>query len=66
MTTGNRFAEENAAMSAPVSGPPVPLSLGRDGPDRLVIEWSDGHDSGIYTLEHLRALCQCDECRANP
>ena len=21
------------------------------------IEWSDGHSSGIYTYEHLRALC---------
>lgn len=21
------------------------------------IIWSDGHDSGIYTLEHLRELC---------
>jgi DUF971 family protein len=26
------------------------------------ITWSDGHDSGIYTLEHLRSLCQCAEC----
>jgi DUF971 family protein len=27
------------------------------------IAWSDGHDTGIYTLEHLRALCQCPQCR---
>jgi DUF971 family protein len=27
------------------------------------ITWSDGHDSGLYTLEHLRALCECPECR---
>ncbi len=114
-------------MSAPVPGPLTPVALSKDGPDRLVIEWndghrsvyawqhlrnhcpcagcreeqqkppdpfrvlkpaelqplrpvamapvgryaykitwSDGHDSGIYTLEHLRALCQCAECRANP
>ena len=26
------------------------------------IVWSDGHDSGIYTLEHLRSLCQCPQC----
>ncbi len=25
--------------------------------------WSDGHDSGLYTLENLRALCQCPECQ---
>ena len=28
------------------------------------ITWSDGHDSGIYTLEHLRGSCQCAECQA--
>ncbi len=26
------------------------------------ITWSDGHDSGLYTLENLRALCECPEC----
>jgi DUF971 family protein len=25
--------------------------------------WSDGHDTGIYTLENLRGLCQCGQCR---
>lgn len=28
------------------------------------IVWSDGHDSGIFTLEHLRALCECAQCAA--
>ncbi len=112
-------------MSAPGAGPLIPVALGKEGDDRLVIQWndghravyawahlrkacpcagcreerqqppdpfhvlkpaelvplrplridpvgryaykitwSDGHDSGIYTLEHLRALCQCDQCRA--
>lgn len=26
------------------------------------IVWNDGHDTGIYTLENLRALCQCPLC----
>jgi hypothetical protein len=26
--------------------------------------WGDGHHTGIYTYERLRATCQCDECRA--
>ena len=30
------------------------------------INWSDGHDTGIFTLEHLRELCQCPECRPAP
>jgi len=26
--------------------------------------WDDGHQEGIYTWEHLRSLCECDECQA--
>ncbi len=29
----------------------------------ITILWSDRHGSGIYTLERLRALCPCDQCR---
>ena len=24
--------------------------------------WGDGHEQGIYTWEHLRSLCECEEC----
>lgn len=27
------------------------------------IEWSDGHGTGIYTYQHLRAICPCNRCR---
>jgi DUF971 family protein len=26
----------------------------------LKIRWSDGHDTGLYTWQHLRALCEAD------
>jgi DUF971 family protein len=26
------------------------------------LKWEDGHDTGIYTYEFLRSLCQCDVC----
>ena len=26
--------------------------------------WKDGHDTGIYGLSFLRAICPCDECTA--
>ena len=26
------------------------------------INWSDGHSSGIYSYDHLRAICPCSEC----
>ncbi len=28
------------------------------------INWSDGHNTGIYSYDHLRRICPCDECRA--
>lgn len=30
----------------------------------LRIEWSDGHNSGIYSYDHLRELCPCEECKS--
>ena len=26
------------------------------------INWSDGHNSGIYSYEHFRRICPCPEC----
>ena len=49
-------------MPASSPEPPVPLSLKRDGPDSLVIEWADGH-RGVYTWKHLRENCPCAGCR---
>jgi DUF971 family protein len=28
------------------------------------LAWEDGHDTGIYSFEYLRALCECPECVA--
>ena len=28
----------------------------------LQIEFTDGHSTGIYSYDHLRALCPCEEC----
>jgi DUF971 family protein len=28
----------------------------------LQFQWSDGHDTGIYTFDLLRRLCPCPEC----
>ena len=27
-------------------------------------KWTDGHESGIYSWEYLRRVCQCAECLA--
>jgi DUF971 family protein len=34
--------------------------VGRYG---LTPVWEDGHKTGIYTFERLRASCECAECR---
>jgi DUF971 family protein len=28
------------------------------------IEWSDGHNTGIYSFDHLRKICPCESCKA--
>ena len=43
--------------------PLKPVDFAPVGHYAYKITWSDGHDSGIYTLENLRALCQCSECQ---
>jgi DUF971 family protein len=27
------------------------------------ISWSDGHNTGIYSYDHLRRICPCQQCR---
>jgi DUF971 family protein len=27
------------------------------------IAWNDGHNTGIYSYDHLRSICPCDDCR---
>ena len=46
----------------PGTGPLLPAALRKEGDDRLVIEWSDGHRS-VYAWQHLRDNCPCAGCR---
>ncbi len=40
------------------------LSVEPVGGYAIRINWSDGHNTGIYSWEHLRAICPCQECEA--
>ncbi len=42
----------------------APVEMSPVGRYAYKIVWNDGHDTGLYTLEDLRALCQCEACRA--
>jgi DUF971 family protein len=46
--------------------PLAPLAMPRVGRYAYKITWNDGHDTGLYTLETLRELCQCPQCSPNP
>lgn len=41
---------------------PQPVQITAVGQYALGMTWSDGHDSGIFRYETLRALCPCDGC----
>ena len=36
-----------------------PLQIGLVGRYAINIQWSDGHDSGIYSYQTLRNVCPC-------
>jgi DUF971 family protein len=42
--------------------PVVPLEVTPVGKYALKFKWSDGHESGIYSWEYLRRVCQCEMC----
>lgn len=43
------------------------VRVARVGAYALRFEWSDGHDTGLYTFAFLRnTLCECDACRTRP
>jgi DUF971 family protein len=31
----------------------------------LKLIWQDGHEQGLYTWEHLRSLCCCEDCTSS-
>jgi DUF971 family protein len=39
-----------------------PLAIRYVGRYALRFDWSDGHATGIYSFELLRALCPCPKC----
>ncbi len=42
--------------------PPRPVEVTPVGKYALRFKWNDGHESGIYSWEYLRRVCQCAVC----
>jgi DUF971 family protein len=46
-----------------VHAPPCDLTgISVVGTYALSLQWSDGHNTGIYTYRYLRELCACPAC----
>ncbi|MGD0436275.1 MAG: DUF971 domain-containing protein [Bryobacteraceae bacterium] len=61
---------QQSNYSTPLAGPfPLfqptlkMLSVEPMGHYAFQIAWSDGHSTGIYSYDHLRRICPCDECK---
>ena len=39
-----------------------PVRIDPVGAYALRFNWSDGHNTGIYSYDHLRKICECPEC----
>jgi DUF971 family protein len=42
--------------------PARPTEITPVGNYAVKFKWNDGHESGIYSWEYLRRVCQCEEC----
>ena len=42
--------------------PAKPLDVTPVGKYALKFKWNDGHESGIYSWDYLRRMCQCEVC----
>jgi DUF971 family protein len=40
------------------------LNVEQVGAYAMRIDWSDGHNTGIYSFDYLRHICPCQECRS--
>lgn len=70
----NKYLRDNCPCASCREGKPkfkLPIAGGSDlhaiqigivGRYAINIQWSDGHDTGIYSYDTLRALCPCAAC----
>jgi DUF971 family protein len=52
-----------AGLLVMYEAPARPLEVTPVGRYALRFKWSDGHESGIYSWDYLRRVCQCAECK---
>ena len=65
--TGRKVGVAKAKAAGPLvmyEAPPRPLEVTPVGKYAVKFKWNDGHESGIYSWEYLRRMCQCGVCIA--
>ena len=67
--TGRRIGFPKPKPGGPLvlyEAPPRPMEVTPVGKYALRFKWNDGHESGIYSWEYLRRVCQCAGCLEMP
>jgi len=65
--TGRKPGEPKSKPKSllPMYEAPVrPQEVSKVGSYALKFKWTDGHESGIYSWDYLRRVCQCEACAA--
>jgi len=70
--TGAHGTEPQKSSYAASSNDPFPmykpalrmLNAEQVGAYAMRIDWSDGHNTGIYSFDYLRRICPCGECQS--
>jgi DUF971 family protein len=58
----NYSAEQNNPFQMYKPAPKM-LNVEEVGSYAIRIFWNDGHSTGIYSYDHLRNICPCEECK---
>ena len=59
----SNYSAPQAANLFPMYRPTLRMdSVEEVGAYAIRIRWSDGHSTGIYSWEHLRRICPCEQC----
>src|SRR4051812_22788916 len=59
----NKAATETPSGPFPMFKPTLKMTGAEPvGRYAVQLQWSDGHNTGIYSFDHLRNICPCPEC----
>ena len=61
----DEWTREKKIDEAKIPGDVRPVRMETVGRYALRIDWSDGHNTGIYTFKYLREICPCAVCGLN-